>query len=166
MARRLLLFVLTVCLLCAQTQIPQFQAENLAGGKVIMPGSAHGQPALLVVGFTHASGAQCTAWMKRLKSEFAATAALQQYAVIFLEDAPRLVRPMAKSGIKSSAPQEDYGQWLIVTEHEKEMKAAVHFQAPDDPYLVLLGADGAVRWTGHGAVSDELLNQIRAALKS
>ena len=117
-----------------------------------MPGTVHGQLALLVVGFTHASGPQCTAWMKRLKTEFAAMPMLQEYAVIFLEDAPRLVRPMAKSGIKSSAPKDDYDQWLIVTEHEKEMKAAVHFQAPDDPYLVLLVPDGTdpVDWLWGG----------------
>lgn len=131
-----------------------------------MPGAVQGHPAVLVVGFTHASGAACTAWMKRLKAEFAATPSLQPYAVIFLEDAPRLVRPMARSGIKSSAPKEDYERWLIVTEHEKEMKAAVQFQAADDPYLVVVGADGTVRWTGHGGLSEDPVRQIRDAVKN
>jgi len=163
--RCVLVFALVVGLLCAQSPLPQFQAESLSGKKLTMPGVAHGQPALLVVGFTHASGGECTAWMKRLKTEFATTPTLQEYAVVFLEDAPRLVRPMAKSGIRSNAPKEDYDQWLVVTEHEKEMKAAVHFQAADDAYLVLLGSDGTVRWTGHGAAGDELVRQIRDALK-
>lgn len=170
MTRRFLLLALAAGWLYAQSPLPQtpliqFQAETLSGKKVTMPGMAHGQPALLVVGFTHASGPECTDWMKRLKTELTATPTLQKYAVIFLEDAPRLVRPMAKAGIRSSAPKDDYDQWLIVTEHEKEMKAAVHFQEPDDAYLILLGSDGTVRWTGHGAVSENLLRQIRDGLK-
>ncbi len=132
-----------------------------------MPGTVHGQPALLVVGFAHASGPQCTGWMKRLKSDFSATPALQQYAVIFLEDSPRLVAAYGEERDQEQcAEKDDYDRWLIVTEHEKEMKASVHFQAPDDAYLVLLASEGTVRWTGHGAVGDELVRQIRGALKN
>lgn len=72
---------------------------------------------------------------------------------------------MARSGIKNGVEKDAYDRWLIVTEHEKEMKAAVHFQAADDAYLVLVGSDGAIRWTAHGAVSEDLLRQIRDGLK-
>jgi hypothetical protein len=46
------------------------------------------------------------------------------------------------------------------------MKAAVHFQTADDAYLVVLGSDGTIRWTGHGAVSEDLVREIRVALKN
>ena len=89
---------------------------------------------------------------------------LEKYTVVFLEDAPRLVRGMAKNGIKSTVAKEDYDHYPIVTEHEKEVKAAVHFQAADDAYLALLGRDGAVRGTWHGGVSDDTVRQIREHL--
>ena len=130
-----------------------------------MPGAVHGHSALLVVGFTHASGPHCTDWSKRLESEFKSNPALERYSVVFLEDAPRLVRGVARSGIKSGVPKEEYNNFLIVTEHEKEVKDAVHFQAPDDAYLVFLGPDGTVRWTFHGPVNDDPVRQIRELLR-
>jgi hypothetical protein len=149
----------------AQAPLPAFAAEALSGRKVSMPAEVQGKQALLTIGFTHASGAACTAWAKRLESEFKANTALQQYSVIFLEDAPRLVRGMAKSGIKSGVPKEQYDHYLIVTEHEKEVKEAVHYQAADDAYLALVSPDGTVRWNYHGAVSDDAVRQIRELLK-
>jgi hypothetical protein len=148
-----------------QAPMPHFDAEALSGRKVAIPAAVQGHPALLVVGFTHGSGPHCTDWAKRLETEFKNSTGLERYTVVFLEDAPRLVRGMAKSGIKSGVPKEQYDRFLIVTEHEKEVKEAVRFQAPDDAYLALLGADGAVRWTFHGAVGDDPVRQIRELLK-
>ncbi len=130
-----------------------------------MPGGVHGHDAILVVGFTHASGPRCTEWMKRLEKDFKSNEELEIYATVFLEDAPKLARGMAKMGIKSGLPKEEYDHYLIVTEHEKEIKEAVHFAEPDDAYLVLLGVDGTVKWTFHGAVGDEGVKQIRERLR-
>ncbi len=130
-----------------------------------MPAAVQGHPVLLVIGFTHGSGPHCTDWAKRLETEFKDNQALEQFSIVFLEDAPRLVRGMAKSGIKGGVPKEQYDHYLIVTEHEKEVKDAVHFQAADDAYLALLGNDGAVRWTFHGPVGDAPVGQLRELLK-
>lgn len=127
-----------------------------------MPGAAAGHPALLVICFTHGSGPHCTEWTKRLGGE----AGAEKYTVVFLEDAPRLVRGMAKSGIRSTITKEDYDRYLIVTEHEKEVKAAVGFQSPDDAYVVLLAPDGKVRGLWHGSqVSDVAVRQIGELLR-
>jgi hypothetical protein len=162
---RALFLLLIGSSLFGQAVLPGFNSETLSGQKLAMPTAAQGHRALLVVGFTHASGPHCTEWAKRLESEFKGDAALERYSVIFLEDAPRLVRGMAKSGIKSGVPKDQYDHYLIVTEHEKEVKAAVHFAAPDDAYLVLLAPDGTIRWTFHGPVSDDAVRQIREQVR-
>jgi hypothetical protein len=164
MVRRTALLLVLSAALFGQTPFPRFDAEALSGRKLTMPTAVQGHLALLVVGFTHASGTHCTEWAKRLETEFSANSALDRYSVIFLEDAPKLVRGMAKSGIKSGVPKDQYDRYLIVTEHEKEVKAAVHFQTPDDAYLVLLAPDGSTRWTWHGPVGDEPVRQIREEL--
>lgn len=130
-----------------------------------MPGAVNGHPAVLVVCFTHASGPHCTETTKRLDSAFKNNLDVEIYTAIFLEDAPRLVRGMAKSGIKSGVAKQDYDHYLIVTEHEKEIKAAVHFEEPDDAYLMVLAPDGTIRWTSHGAVTDDAVGKIRALVK-
>jgi len=165
MTRRPALLLLIFSSLFAQSLFPRFDAEALSGRKLTLPAATQGHQALLVVGFTHGSGPHCTDWAKRLAAEFKGDAGLERYTVIFLEDAPKLVRGMAKSGIKGGVPKEEYDRFVIVTEHEKEVKAAVHFEAPDDAYLVLLGPDGAVRWTSHGPVADAPVRQIHELLK-
>jgi hypothetical protein len=145
--------------------LPFFDGESLAGKKFIMPGAVHGHPAVLVVCFTHASGPHCTEWTKRLESDFKNNADLEIYTVIFLEEAPKMFRGVAKSGIRSGVAKEDYDRYLIVTDHEKEVKAAVHFQEPDDAYLLVLDPDGIVRWTSHGAVSNETVGKIRELVR-
>jgi hypothetical protein len=164
--RRFLVSLTIVCSLCAQSRVPQFEAETLSGKRLTMPEAApRYRDALLVVGFTPAAEAQCAAWMKRFRTQFAAAPAVREYAVIFREGDKGPARPATGSEFGSSATKYEYDRWLIVTEHEKEMKAAVHFQTPDDAYLVLLYADGEIRWTGHGTVSDDLMNQILNILK-
>jgi hypothetical protein len=145
--------------------LPSFAGESLAGKTFTMPGAVHGHPAVLVVCFTHASGPHCTDWTKRLERDFKNNTDLELYTVIFLEDAPKLVRGMAKSGIRSSVAKEDYDHYLIVLAHEKEVKAAVHFQEPDDAYLMVLGLDGEVRWTSHGTVNDDAVGKIRELVR-
>jgi len=165
MAFRALLLLLAVPSLYAQTVLPGFDAETLAGRKMSMPGAVHGHNALLIVGFTHASGPYCSDWARRLAKEFPGNDPLERYNIVFLEDAPRLVRGMAKSGIKGSVPNSEYDHYLTVTEHEKQVQAAVHFETPDDAYLILLGPEGTIRWTFHGAVADGPVRQIRELLK-
>lgn len=164
MVRRALFPLLIVLSMYAQSPLPRFDGEALSGLKVTMPGAVNGHAALLVIGFTHASGPHCTDWSKRLESEFRSDTALERYTVVFLEDAPKLVRGVAIHGIKSGVPKEEYNNFLIVTAHAKEVQAAVRFSAPDDAYLVLLGGDGTIRWTFHGPISDDPIRQLRELL--
>ena len=165
MAFRTLFLLLAVPSLFAQTVLPGFDAETLAGRKMSMPGAVHGHDALLIVGFTHASGPYCADWARRLAKEFPGNDPLERYSIVFLEDAPRLARGMAKMGIKSNVPNTEYDHYLTVIEHEKRVQAAVHFAAPDDAYLILLGPEGTVRWMFHGPVADDPVRQIRELLK-
>jgi len=144
---------------------PPLAGESLAGKKFSMPGAVHGHPAVLVVCFTHASGPHCTEATKRLETDLRNNADLEIYTLIFLEDSPKLVRGMARSGIKSGVPKEDYDHYLTVVEGEKEVKTAVHFQEPDDAYFAVLNRDGMVRWTSHGPVNDETVEKIRELVK-
>jgi ATP10 protein len=161
---RCALFLLFAAPLHGQV-LPSFNGESLAGKKFMMPGAVHGHPAVLVVCFTHNFGPRCTGWTKRLENEFKSNADLEIYTLIFLEEATKTFRGVAKSGIRSGVAKEDYDHYLIVTEHETEAKAVVHFQEPDDAYLAVLDPEGMVRWTSHGPVSDETVGKIRELVR-
>jgi hypothetical protein len=91
--------------------LPSFDGESLAGKNFSMPGAVHGHPAVLVVCFTHASGANCTEATKRLEGAFKDNADLEIYTVIFLEDAPKMFRGVAKTGIRSGVAKQDYDHY-------------------------------------------------------
>jgi hypothetical protein len=164
MKRSALLPLLVVSSLWAQVPLPVFEGEALSKLRLTMPAAVHGHPALLVIGFSHASSPQCMDWTKRLASEFGKDAEIERYSAVFLEDAPKIVRGVVKREVRSGVPIHEYDHFLIVTEHEKEVKDAVHFDALDDAYVVLVGPDGTILGTFHGAVSDGAVRKIRELL--
>jgi hypothetical protein len=148
--------------LCAEV-FPTVEGENLLGRKVVLPEAVQGHPAVLVIGFTHASQAQTRTWSERLAPEF------ETWSIALLEDAPRLVRGMAVAGIKSSVAQNQRDHFLILVHHEKELKASAGFETPNDAYVVLTDQQGAIRWRFHGSFNESALAELKtqvAALKT
>jgi hypothetical protein len=142
---------------------PTLETENLLNQKVVLPDAAKGQAAVLIIGFTHASQMQTKSWSAALEPE------LPTYSIAVLEDAPRLVRPMAISGMKSGVAQDQRVRHLVLTHHEKELKASAGFAAkgeahPDDAWILLLDRDGAMRWRFHGPFTEAAHMELKAQL--
>lgn len=83
------------------------------------------------------------------------------YPVAVLEAVPRLVRGMASHGIKGGTPKEQRDRFLLVYYQEAELKMAAGFTAPDDAYILLLDASGAIRWRFHGSVTDSAVAELQ-----
>ena len=158
MRTKLCLLALWSAILSAQS-LPRCEGETLSGKKLALPDAAAGQPALIIIGFTHASQNQTKAWGQRVHDQFPV------WSIAVLEEVPRLVRGMATHGIKGSVPKEQYDHFLLVYNGEKELKQAAGFDQPDDAYLLVIDSAGAIKWRYHGAVTDAALDQIRAAIK-
>jgi hypothetical protein len=158
MRTKLCLLALWSAVVSAQA-LPHLEGDTLSGKKVILPDAAAGQPALVIVGFTHASQAQTKAWAQRVQNQ------LPVWNVAVLEEVPRLVRGMATHGIKGSVPKDQYDRFLLVYHGEKELKQAAGFEQPDDAYLLVLDPAGTIKWRYHGAPTDAAFDQIQAAVK-
>jgi hypothetical protein len=137
---------------------PSIEGQNLVGKKIAFPQVAEGHPTVIVIGFTHASQSQTKSWSARLTPEIAT------YSLAVLEDVPRLVRGMAVAGIKGGVPQEQRERFLLVFRGEKELKQAVGYDSSKDAYLVLLDAEGAIRWRFHGELNDNSLADLKSHL--
>ena len=140
---------------CAEP-FPPIQGDNLLGQKIAIPEASTGSPAVIVVGFTHASQAQTKVWTAHLYPQF------RTYSVAVLEDAPRLVRGMAIHGIKGSVPEEQRDRFLIVLHGEKELKQALGFNVPNDAYVALLDRDGFIQWQFHGPFTEAGLAELKS----
>jgi hypothetical protein len=154
--RRFGFLFLLASLTWAADSFPSIEGENLLGKKLAFPEAAKGKPAVIVIGFTHASQTQTKAWGIKLAPEFPV------YSIAVLEDVPRLVRGIVSGGIKRGIPQNQRERFLLVYHGEKELKQAVRFQQPDDAYLAVIDRDGAIRWRFHGPVTDSTVQELRA----
>ena len=147
---RTLICLLALCaaVLHAQEKLPPLQGETLSGKNVTLPAAAGGRPALLIIGFTHASRTGTKAWDVRVDNHF------PTWSIAVLQDVPRLVRGMVVHGIKGGTPKEDYGRFVLIYHGEKQLKQAAGFDRPDDAYLLVIDPGGAIRWRYHGPVTD------------
>jgi hypothetical protein len=157
-----ILLIAATCAL-AGDRFPPIEAQSLDDRKIAFPAAAAGRPAVVVIGFTHASQNQTRPWGERLSRD---PASLLVYSLAVLEDVPRLVRGMAAHGIKSGVPKEQRERFLLVYHDEKALKEIAGFSQPDDAYVLLLDGSGAVSWKYHGPVSDGAITELGDRLAS
>src|SRR5262252_9071675 len=99
-----LTFIVLASAVWADT-LPQIEAENLEGKKIVLPQAAAGHVAILVIGFSHASQRQTKAWADRLNHQFPDPAMVTVCPVAVIEAVPRLARGMASHAIRSGTPK-------------------------------------------------------------
>jgi hypothetical protein len=149
-------------------EMPKIEGESLAGLKVVLPDAAAGRVTVLIFGFSKASKVPTSAWASKLQADFRARPDFALYQLPVLEDVPRFVRKMVISGIKKGVPEGLRDHFVPILQGEAELKKVVHYQEPDEAYLVLLDRAGNLVRQGHGAPNDAnyagLRGQIEALL--
>jgi hypothetical protein len=149
---------------CAQT-VPHTEAETLSEKKIVLPDFVAGRPAVLIVGFSHASSSPTKEWAQRVAADYPSDAKLACLQVPILAGAPRMVRGMIRHGMKKDIPKEKYDRVALVFKDEDAWKKAADFDHShsDDAYILLLDASGNIRWKTRGTAADhydELKTQI------
>jgi len=160
-----LLVVASIVAVAPGEALLRLEGQSLSGKPVVLPDDAHGKIALLVIGFSKKGGRATDAWGQRFKKDFGADQRYVVYPVAELEDAPRLLRGMITGSIRRGTPPAEQDRFLILFQSETELKRFVTFSAPDDAYLLLLDANGEVKWRGHGLFREEDYSGLRDAAK-
>ena len=165
MPRTLFLFAVFLCAVgaCGQS-IPPIDAKALDDSQVVLPKTGGSQLLILVVGFSHKSGDNCTPWDKRLAAEFRSDPRVEYYQIPVLAGAPSFVRPMILKGMRKGVPASEQSRFVPVYDHEADWKKLVNFSATDDPYVILARPDGTVVWQTHGLLSESLYGTLKDAV--
>jgi hypothetical protein len=156
--RMLFTLALLFGLSLSAAQAPLFEGETLNGKHTRMPAAIQGRTALLLVGFSQASAKQTEDWAKRTKG------LCETWSMAVLESVPRLLRGVVSRGIRSGIPQEQYDHFLLVFNGERELKQAAGFRGGGSAYVLLIAADGSVKWRFEGPVTDDAVSQLRRQL--
>jgi ATP synthase subunit 10 len=160
---RLAFFVFGVALLieaCAAQSLPATEGETLGGHKVQVAQAIRGHEAVLIAGFSKDAGDACGAWGKAAHADSALRSA-EVYQLVMLEEAPRILRPMIKSGMRKGLSAAEQERFVILTQDEKLWRSYFGVGNDKEPWVVLIDADGKVLWHGHGAAQylESLLKQ-------
>ena len=139
--------------------------QTLSGRQIVLPDNAHGQIALLVIGFTKKSSQATRTWGERFKKDFGNDQRYVVYQVALLEDVPRFIRGMVTSGIRRDTPPAEQDHFVTLFNGETDLKRFVAYSGPDEAYLLLLDAKGEVRWRGHGLFREQDYAALQEAMK-
>ncbi len=145
--------------------LPRLDGETLSGKKIVLPDDARGKIALLMIGFSKKGGKATGAWGNRFKKDFGADQRFAVYPVAELEDAPRLIRGMIVGGMRHGTPPAERDRFVTLFQGEVDLKRFVAFSGADDPYLLLLDANGTVQWRSHGVFREEDYLTLQAAAR-
>ena len=142
--------------------------DTLDGDPTSVPDGLAAGPKLLVIAFSKAARKQTDDWDAHLAA-LCKGGKLNCYDVAVVEGMPSFVMDMAIGRMRDKVPASERDHHLLAMKGTADWQqlAAASTAPGDDAYLVLLGADGAVRWRTHGpwvaAGEAELNNALKTA---
>jgi hypothetical protein len=138
---------------CAAQSIPATDGETLSGHRIVVAEAIRGHRAVLIAGFSKEAGDGCSAWAKMVHAD-SSLKAVGVYQLAMLEEAPRILRPMIKSGMRKGLSAGELEEFVILTRDEKLWRSYFGVDNDKDPWVVLVDAGGGVVWHGHGAAQN------------
>jgi hypothetical protein len=159
-----LLLSLVLAASSSAQSIPPVKAKTLAEVEITLPQPGSSHVLILVLGFSHKSGNNCTPWDKRLFADFHSDSRVTYYQLPVLQGAPAFVRPMILRGMRKDIPADQQIHFIPILDHEDEWKKLVNFSAPDDPYILLTNPEGRVIWQTHGSLTDASYDALKSAV--
>jgi hypothetical protein len=148
---------------CAAQSLPATEGETLGGHRVVVAQSIRGHLAVLIAGFSKDAGDACGAWGKTVHAD-PALKSVEVYQLVMLEEAPRILRPMIKSGMRKGLSAAEQEQFVILTQDEKLWRSYFGVNDDKEPWVVLIDAEGKVLWHGHGT-AESLEPLLKGALR-
>lgn len=155
------LAALVLCLVtCAASaalhppRIPVVHGTTFADTHVDLPDALHGKVGILVVSFSQGSRDAVTDWGKKLAADYYNSPNVLYYEMPVLASVPKLLRGFVEGRIKSSVSDRGRPHFLPLTDGESEWRDLTHYNAPDDAYILLVDANGTIRWQTQGSPTD------------
>jgi hypothetical protein len=145
---------------------PRLEAEFLTGRKAVLPDSAAGKSAVVMMGFTYDSRFAVEEWAERVRREFGSSGNVTFFEVPVIGGMGRMAKWFIDSGMRKGTPKELHENVITVYGGADRWKTVMGFSKGDEDaaYLALLGPDGRVQWLHRGAVTEGAVSALKAAI--
>lgn len=144
--------------------LPDVSGETLTGRVATLPGAARGKVTLIVFSFSREAGAEGRAWTERFVRDFGSNWRVWSFSVIVLQSVPGLLRGVVVAQIRKGTPIALRDRVLLVYREEDAWKRRLGVSSDKDVSLLLIGADGTIRWVHHGRFSEPDYARLAAEL--
>ncbi len=141
---------------------PAFSGRTITNRPLTLPGSSIEKPTVLVFSFSRTAGKDARLWNEHLAKDFPDNVAA--YGVIQFESAPKIIRRLAISGIKSSMPISVQNRTIVLYRDEHLWRQRLAVKDESRAYVVLLDRSGKIYWMDSGAFSDNRYRILKANL--
>lgn len=141
---------------------PAFSGKTLTGKSLELPAAALGKPAVLVFSFSRAAGKDAHLWNEQLVRGFQS---VPDYDVLVMESVPKLFRGIAMLGVRSSISVSLQDRTIVLYQDERLWKQRLAASDNSRAYVVLLGADGHLRWKNSGAYTDSEYARLKREIE-
>ena len=133
-------------------RLPALEGETLSGKRLTLAGASAGRATLLIFTFSRKGGESARPWTEAAAG--LGNPGLATYRILVLGGVPRLLRWLVVGGIEKGMPAVLHDTTVKLFADEDAWKARLGVRAEDDPHLVLLDTEGAIRWLHSGACDD------------
>ena len=128
-----------------------------------LPAASKGKVALAALGFTYDSRFAVEAWSKRFKGEFGGRPGVTFFEIPMIGGMGRLGKFFIDRGMRKNTATELHENVITVYGGTGDWKTRVGFKQEDAAYLLLIDAQGIVRWIHAGMFDEAAFQALRAA---
>ena len=146
-------------------RFPHLAARDLEGRSLELPDAFSGASNLVIVAFRREQQAMVDSWIAWWETTAAERSSLQCYEIPVIATRWALARPVINGGMAQAVrAQEARRRTLTVYTDVRRVTDALGIDATDTVTVLLVDADGRLRWRTTGPVSEHSGSQLRAAL--
>ena len=159
------MILLSLCSsLCEAQSIPAFHGRSFAGDEVTFPHDLDRRIGILIVGFSKKSGENAKIWGAAIAHQFETDSQVVYYEMPVLEGVPSLIRGLVLRSMRHGMSAAEQSHFAPVLQDEDKWKEAVHFNSPDDAYVLVLNRVGVVKWRTQGAMTASSRDSLASAV--
>jgi hypothetical protein len=146
-------------------ELPKLRGELLSGRRIVLPDSARGSGALLLLGFTYESRHDVEAWAARFRHDLGPDSKVLCFEVPMISGVARLARPFIDGGMRRGTPLALHERVMTVYGETGKWKQRVGFSEPDVAYLLLVDGEGRLVWRAQGPFGEESYGLLAARIR-
>ncbi len=142
-------------------RIPDVHTTSFSGDLVDLPAMLQGKIAILILGFSKGSRNQATLWGRRLPTDYFYSPDVLYFEMPVLEAVPRLLRGAVLRSIKSEVSARSQPHFAPLTTDEQRWRTVVHYNQPDDAYVLVVDSNGLVQAQFQGEPTDASYQEMK-----